>query len=360
MIVFINCKISDIRLSHYNRYNLRNDNRFDIARYCFSSFAPLSPIVSRFIFYLELADGFFGQEKEMEEWLCNVLPNDKLSLYWHRCNNVTQWKEAAKEINAIDDDLVYPAGNEDHAFFDSNIDIFNEGLKLIQNDADPHAVLMTSHYPEWMRYSYKLGGQLSESGNFVISQDLNWDAIRVMKKEFFNWHINSISDPNKLIFRTENWYGFPSYPKSKIYAPTKEQFRHFDGYSHVLIGPEVVPPIEIPIGFFDRAMKIRYGFNDIDLTSVNINPLTDKLKTVDSINGVDYKFTLADLPAFWKPFIKEIIISPNLDQNKARQARNQNHIDMTQLNLRSPYGDFNSTNLNPNNWIKNHMLTIDN
>ena len=56
MIVWFNCKITDNRLNPENieRYNLRNDNRFDVARYSFASFAPLAPLVSKFIFNLEL------------------------------------------------------------------------------------------------------------------------------------------------------------------------------------------------------------------------------------------------------------------------------------------------------------------
>ena len=52
MIVWFNCKITDERLNPQNiiRYNLRDDNRFDVARYSFASFAPLEPLVSKFIF----------------------------------------------------------------------------------------------------------------------------------------------------------------------------------------------------------------------------------------------------------------------------------------------------------------------
>ena len=56
MIIWFNCKITDVRLNPQSivRYNLRNDNRFDVARYSFASFAPLEPLTTKFIFNLEM------------------------------------------------------------------------------------------------------------------------------------------------------------------------------------------------------------------------------------------------------------------------------------------------------------------
>lgn len=78
MIVWFNCKISDIRPNPQPRYHLRNDNRFDIARYSFASFVPLLPLISKIIFNLEMADGHSHQQAEMEEWLRKIFPADKL------------------------------------------------------------------------------------------------------------------------------------------------------------------------------------------------------------------------------------------------------------------------------------------
>ena len=358
MIVFFNCKISDIRLTPQPRYNLRNDNRFDVARYSFASFAPLAPLVSKFIFYLEMADGHAGQEAEMQQWLEEVLPKEKLSLHWHRCNNIAQWREAAVEIDAIDDNLIFPAGNEDHIFMDSNTEVFRRGLELISNDPDPAAVLMTSHYPEGIRSSHYYKGELSACGNYVSYTFGNNDALRVMKKEFFNWYLDQVKDPNMLIFRTEHWNNI-ILPTNKIYIPTKEQFRHYDGYAHVKIGPGVVPPLEIPNGFFtDLGMTIKYGFDVRDNNAVNINPLANALYSADPVNGTDYKFTLDDLPAFWRPHIRQCIKAPYIDNDAMRVARDQHFYDMTKVDIDWHHVGvkFDQSNLSPAKWIQNHML----
>jgi hypothetical protein len=360
MIIFVNCKITDVKRSgspDYNRFNLAPTTRLDVAKYCFASFGALTPIVSKFIFYLEMADGFAGKEDEMQNWLESVLPKDKLSLNWYRNNTIEQWRNAAIEINLIDDDIVYPVGNDDHAFIDSSIDLFTKGIEAIRQDPDPCAVLMTGHYPEFMRYAPKLGGHLSECENFVVFNDLNFDAMRVMKKDYFNWHLSLGSEPESLVFRTENWFNLGyGYPRNTIYLAAKEQFRHYDGYNHVFIGPEVMPALEIPPGFFEREVKIRYGFDDVDRTAVNVNPLAAALKAAEPINGVDFKFTLSDIPAFWKTFIKSVEINPGIDEVKMKQARDQHYIDMAQLSCESYQGKFDKSNLGPVEWLKNQML----
>jgi len=357
MIVWFNCKISDIRPNPQPRYNLRNDNRFDIARYSFASFSPLEPLVSKFIFNLEMADGHAGQEAEMEQWLRGIFPADKLSIHWYRCNNIAQWREVQAEMNAINDDIVFPAGNEDHIFVDSDISLFAELLETLKASTNPAAAIMTSHWPESIRAAHHFG--CTKQGNAVLYSIGNNDAIRVIKKSFFNWYLDQIKDPNAFIFRTEHWNSYV-LPNNLLIIPTKEQFRHFDGYAHVGIGPEYVPPLEIPPGFFEKNITIRYGFDSRDQTAVNINPLADKLYAED-INGTDYKWTLEDVPAFWKPYIKNTIINPETDNNMLAEARDTNLLLTSRLQFGWPHFGikFDETNCPPVDWLNPHMQMVE-
>ena len=357
MIVWFNCKITDQRLNPQNivRYNLRDDNRFDVARYSFASFAPLEPLVSKFIFNLELADGHAGREAEMESWLRSLFPDNKLILNWHRINKISEWREFQESIKDIDDDLIFPAGNEDHIFFDSNIDVFARGLELIKNDPHPYAVLMTSHWPESIRAAYVYRGQLTECGNYVSYTMPNNDAIRVMKRSFFDQYIESAKDSDALLFRTEHWNNI-GIVNNKLYIPTKEQFRHFDGYAHVQIGPDICPPIEIPPGFFDKSMTIRYGYNSRDSNAVNVNPFSENLYTVDNENGLDYKFIESELPLFWKDYTKEIVKNPDLTDDQAAEGYDTYLLDMTRIYINWYHVGqvFNDTNWPPATWLNNH------
>lgn len=357
MIVWFNCKITDQRLNPQNiiRYNLKNDNRFDVARYSFASFAPLEPLVSKFIFNIELADEHQGREPEMESWLNSIFPADKLILKWYRADNLEKWKEVQNLIADLDDPLIFPAGNEDHIFIDSNIDVFTRGLELIQNDPDPYATLMTSHWPESIRASHGFDGKITDCGNYVTYNMVNNDAIRVIKRTYFDQYISSVKDPNMLLFRTEHWNSI-GIVNNKLYVPTKEQFRHFDGYAHVQVGPDTCPPMEIPQGFFDKAITVKYGFDQRDSACLNINPLAQNLYTTDPVNGTDYKFVDSEFPAFWKPYIKEIITNHECSNDSLEEGYDRYLLEMTRVyvNWHHVGKVFNDSNWPPATWLNNH------
>lgn len=347
MIVWFNCKITDQRLNPQSviRYHLKNDNRFDVARYSFASFIPLEPLVSKFIFNLELADEHVGREKEMTAWLEQCFPSDKLLISWHRANSVENWREVKAVMDQIDDDIVFPAGNEDHIFMDSNIEVFKRGIELIRQDPNPYAVLATSHFPETLRAASYASRERTDCGFYQIFEMPNNDAIRVMKKAMLQDYIDKAAGSEQLMFRTEHWNSI-WLPMCRMYAPTKEQFRHFDGYAHVGIGPDTCPPLEIPPNFFEHNMTVRYGFADRQADAVNVNPAVESLYCADP-NGTDYKYTLDELPAFWKPFTKETVINPEADMKELDKA-----YDIHLLNVSRIYFTWSHFNLrfDQSNW----------
>ena len=347
MIVWFNCKISDNRLNPIgDRYNLRTDSRFDVARYTFASLVPLEPVISKIIFNLELDGELSERKQEMEEWINSLFPLEKIKIFWHRCNNLAQWREIQPEIDAVDDDLIYLAGNDDHVFIDSTTAIYEKGLELLKQDPDPRAALANCHYPELLREARNRGATLTPCGNFLNYNFEASYAFVVIKKELYHSFLDKL-DPDRYVYRMDGWEYTEVY--SKWYTPTKELCRHYDGYNHVGMDPNACPPMDIPLGFFDKNIKIRYGFNDRDPNCVNINPLSANLYTVDK-NGADYKFALEDIPAFWKPYIKEIEIADNLDKFQLTIARNRHYLNLANASF---WGG--QTNV-PLEWVKPHML----
>ena len=330
MIVWFNCKISDIRLTPQPRYHLRTDDRLDVAKYSLASFRPLDEVTSKWIFNFELADGCAGKEEEFGAWIRENFPEDKTVINWYRCNNYEQWQEIADLINAESDNLIFPAGNEDHIFMDSDIELFKEGLDLVANDPDPNAVLFTSHFPETMRASYYYNSEgITKNGHFTWYSMGNNDALRVMKKDFFNYYVQVIQNNKNTFYRTEDWNSV-GLPTCKMYCPTKEQFRHYDGYGHVKIGADVCPPLEIPSGFFEKLMTVKYGYDQREEGCVNINPEMESFFAEDGA-GTDYKFSLEDMPAFWQGHVKEIQISPDADQERLMEARDAQLLKMLRV-----------------------------
>lgn len=356
MIIWFNNKISDVRARSDPRFNLRHDSRIDIAKYTYASYAALSPLVSKYIFTLEMADGFLGREKEIEDWLQRVIPNDKLILRWMQYTNLEHWRDLQKEIESLGDDIIYPAANEDHVFLDSNSNVLARGIELIKKDPNPLAAIMSSDFAVFIRANMRLGGQITPCNNYVKFNMNNSDSMKIVKKEYFDSELDRVPNNDVKIIRSESWNSFAPLRQMKLYSATKEQCRHFDGYSFQGMPPIYTPPLEIPVGFFE-GMTIRYGFSDRDESCVNINPLIMDEKVTNPISGTDYKFTLDDIPLFWKPFIKDIIIADNIDIDKMKRMRDYHMLNTTRAEFDFTYlGYFGRENFPPGKWINNHTL----
>lgn len=83
---------------------------------------------------------------------------------------------------------------------------------------------------------------------------------------------------------------------------------------------DIVPPLFIPAGFFEKKIKIRYGYSDYKKGWVNINPLIEKYSFEDS-SGADLKILLEEIPLFWKKRISCLDINKNIDCKKLEEAR---------------------------------------
>ena len=109
--------------------------------------------------------------------------------------------------------------------------------------------------------------------------------------------------------------------------PYKELFRHFDGYFHQFISCNQCPSLDIPPGFFENDIKIRYGYDDYKEGWVNINPKNPNYYAHDK-SGIDYKFTLQDLPLVWKSRISTIDSNPSIDEEEMLQYRLKAALEM--------------------------------
>ena len=350
MIIWINCKVSDKRWTPIgNKGNLKSDNRFDITKYFFSSLVALSPLISKVLLNIELDDPYKGREEELELYVRSLFVPEKIgTIEWFRCNNMEQWKKVQSEIESIDDETIYVPGAEDHIFMDSSIDMWARGLELITKDQEFTAVFPISHFPETLRISFAHNSQLTECNRFVklASYSTEVSSNYILKKELLRKYLEHNDIPNKTFFRIED---FSTFWPQQLYMPTKEQSRHYDGYTHVSMDLNLCPPIEIPYGFFEKNIVIRYGFNDRYPNCVNINPTINNLYSVD-VNGTDYKWILDDIPLFWKPYITDIQMAPNIDHQAMMLARNQHLLKMS----RAPVWGHSAPI--PQEWIQSHML----
>ena len=140
-----------------------------------------------------------------------------------------------------------------------------------------------------------------------------------------------------------------------------------------LIGPMAGPPlggflvtyaswhwiflINIPIGFFENNIKIRYGYDDYKEGWTNINPKTINYYAYDT-TGTDYKFTLNDLPLIWKDKISVIDSNIKTDGDEMIQHRLKSIFDMV---VTSPYFEVDEEVINKifDKYLENFNYKID-
>jgi len=339
MILFFNVKITQFGIVQYHRHNwVHKDKRTDVFKYCIASYAPLKHLISKAIFYVELAPEFAHEKEELHNFILESFPD--AIIYWHRNVYFSQWRETCeKDIFPLNDDVIWYCGNDDHIFIDYDAEVIADGIKLLENEQDQLAAIYYSHWPEQCRMSHHLGGELTESKNYLKYKWRTFDAIRAMKVGSFKHYWFDHNSDNVEAYRTDVLHQFKHIipDGATVYAPTREIIRHYDGYSHLcqnVAHPDylsnIIPPQIIPPGFFEKEMKVRIGFFDRKDGWTNLNPLAKYLYTADPY-GVDYRWTEEDIPIFWKDRISELEINPDCDLQAMKFARDKSFLSFTKI-----------------------------
>jgi hypothetical protein len=127
-----------------------------------------------------------------------------------------------------------------------------------------------------------------------------------------------------------------------VVFPKFEICRHYDGYMHTAIhqapytlNAKDIPPLFIPLGFFENNSHIKYGFSDYDDSAININPLVSHYSFEDGASKTDLKMSIDQIPYFWRhlPIIKN------------------NSQSMTKLKLAAMLEDYRILNLWPHSLL---------
>jgi hypothetical protein len=307
------------------RENLKSFSNFDIFKYSLASLAVAYPW-SKVILKISLDNIYKSRQQELEDFIKIEFKDFNLILEWKRNEYQNDWKQS---YELLDDNLVWFYCNHDHIFFDSTSSYLQKLVDEIKNEK--LCSLQFSHWSENIRNA-KMGGVAAprDPKTYVIHNDYislvaeNVDSIQIITKDlYYNWwfegEFNQVKLPRPDFFGI-NLAEIKPIPYHKVIIPLKEICRHFDGYQHIYppITNNQCPAINIPPGFFEGDIKIRYGYNDYKEGWVNINPKNPNYYAYDK-TGTDYKFTLEDLPLVWKSKISFIDSNPNIDEEEMLQ-----------------------------------------
>ena len=338
MILFCNTFITEqSALNNWNyqksipRKNLKSFSNFDIFKY---SLASLSVAYdwSKVILKISLDDIYKSRQQELEEFIKKEFSKFNLVLEWKRNEYQNDWK---KDYDLLDNNLIWYYCNHDHIFLDSSKDYLRS---LVEDIKDEELCSVGfSHWPECIRtvrqgfHPHPLNApQLPSTykihSNYASVDSVNFDSIQIITKELYHqWWFEG--EFNHIKLPRPDYFGIglaeiKSVPIHKTIAPLKELCRHFDGYYHIqpTIDNNQCPAIDIPLGFFENNIKVRYGYDDYKEGWTNINPKKDYYYAYNK-SGTDYKFTLEDLPLVWKSRISKIDSNSSIDEEEMIQYR---------------------------------------
>ena len=360
MILFCNTFITEAKpivgKGNVVRDNLKSFNNFDIFKYSLASLA-IAYDWSKVILKITLDDCYKHRQDELEQFIKDNFSQFNLVLKWQRSEYQNDWKN---DYELLDDNLIWFYCNHDHIFFDSSKDYLAELVNEMKNEE--LCSLGFSHFPEAIRTA-KNNPKYIIHNNYISYESTNFDSIQIITKEvyrrwWFEGEFNHIKLPRPDFFGI-GLAEIKPMPMHKVIIPLKEICRHFDGYQHVqpIIDNNQCPAIDIPVGFFENDIKIRYGYDDYKEGWTNINPKTINYYAYDTI-GTDYKFTLNDLPLAWKDKISVIDSNIKTNDDEMIQHRLKSIFDMV---ITSPYFEVDEEVINKifDKYLKNFNYKID-
>jgi len=359
MILFCNTFITEAKpfgKGNVVRDNLKSFNNLDIFKYSLSSLA-IAYNWSKVILKISLDDCYKHRQDELEQFIRDNFSQFNLVLTWQRSEYQNDWKQ---DYELLDDNLIWYYCNHDHIFFDSSKDYLAELVNKIKDEE--LCSLQFSHFPENIRTA-KSNPKYTIHNNHISFESINFDSIQIITKELYRrWWFEG--EFNHIKLGRPDFFGIglaeiKPMPMHKVIVPLKELCRHFDGYQHVqpIIDNNQCPAIDIPIGFFENDIKIRYGYDDYIEGWTNINLKNNNYYAYNT-SGTDYKFTLNDLPLVWKDKISVIDSNVKIDDEEMIAYRIKSIFDMVST---SPYFEIDEEVINKifNKYLENFNYKID-
>ncbi len=302
----------------------RYQSKLDVAKYVLASYSmiPFSEVVIKYTLQDE------SKNEEFEKFVYSLWSNAHIIRGRSDCRN--KFKESLKLLNTFDDEWVFYAGNCDHVFIDSNLDMLNSCMKKAKElkKKNEYVAVGYSCHTGILEVFYR--GREFRYSDVSVLEDDNKDYIVTLFPSGYNGTIFILSknllnniiegDDNKYMRRQEE---MNQHPTTTIIFPKGELCRHYDGEIHCHISNDVVPSLFIPPGFFTKDIKINYGFDDYRKDWVNINPLKEKYSFRDK-NGTDMKIDMKKIPLFWKSRISECDIH-EIDEEKVKETLDALH-----------------------------------
>lgn len=307
--------------------------KIDIAKYSLASYAPYhwQKVIIRYGFD---ENHTVHEKNDFKNYIKKLFPTAEIIT--GRGPTLTQkdFNVALQTISALKSSWVFYCPNNDHPLMSPNYKAIQDALALgeIYNKKYEFVSIVYSHFSEFVRagfndsafhQQYALDCKVLEetpNANVFLRENGDNSSVQIVNTKLFKHWFGSKKLGNAPIMRAEDLRQHFLTHNQVMIVPKAPICEHFDGYSHTLgqineITPDKIPPLFIPMGFFEKKIKIRYGFGSYHKNYTNINPGAQKFIFEDRLTGTDLKRSLSDLPLFWRGRVDRVIINPDVDWN---------------------------------------------
>lgn len=245
----------DTRWFDYDRGNLGWYPKSDILLATLKSYQPLG--FTHLFVNIEFGPGYDKPEDidlEIEEVLNGFgCPYDYGT---EQVKTQAGWQDLVRRVlpKTLGDNYpIWIAGNHDHPFI-GDLEMVEQMKTLFDQDALVSVIY--SHWAEFVDQALIHHGHLDPRG-FVSYNCEDVHSIRVVTPYLFQsmWFDHNYGDHE--LPRSDWWIGGGPWdggriivksPRYRSYVPLREMCRHFDGYSHIGLGPDSPqPPLSLPL-----------------------------------------------------------------------------------------------------------------
>ena len=303
-------------------YTYRWQKKIDVVKYTLASYSQIK--WDRIIIRFECED-----ESQVSSFLlyCREL-FPTADILNQRSATASQYLKALSSINEDDESWIFFSPNNDHPYISEpdNLSRFVSITDKISKKYPMNDVsLMFSHFtesmndnfitdPQWGYFGMKFKKTIYENDDIIVSKSSKapLDSCQIFQLGYLKRVFASTKNRGRVIRLEDTEFHLASDNHIIQVLPKIELCRHYDSYGHIM---EHVPPLFIPDGFFDKKIKLRFGYDNAKFFWVNINPLSKSIgKDTDLLN------TLDDIPSFWKDRISQFDINPSFPKSLKKSA----------------------------------------
>ncbi len=305
--------------------------KIDIAKYTLASYAtyPWSHVYIKY----ELEDP--SQIADFDRFVKGLFP--AAIIEHERSDSKTDYLKSLETLEQMGDPWIFYAPNNDHPLLISkyeDIDYINKLLRQAESWMTklPYVSVIYSHISEYVQASLPQSANHRYFGSDTIflAEDQesitfmkprgDFNSIQILHRDTLRKIFTSTNKTDNTLRRLEDVTDVV-IPDHVIITPKRKLCAHFDGYEHMQgtineIISDIEPVLFIPPGFFDKKIKIAYGYEKARPGHVNINPCAKRYSFRDTTYGTDLKISLGEIPLFWKDYMEKLDINPAVNHQQ--------------------------------------------